>query len=376
MSLWTIKRSITDTPATGVPSTNLNDRIALPIIQPLPLPVDVVKHYYWTHSPRPASREEVPYIKLTEKRLRTNALIAQLKYSLGLTTSGAAGVAQQLASRPDASKLLKTIANDVTTGAGFIGSVGENIIPGNLNDAASQSPYLIPYRNLYLTENTGWKFYFPYFENAWDGIHNQFGSSGPTNAFGGISQVGAEFLTGITEMIAASNRPFDVTYVERSKFFNYSDDGEDITVTFPLINTGEVTYNDVFNNWQLIFLLLYNNRPGKTSINTVEQPVIYEVEIPGIKFFPYAYISNISVDFQGARRRMVLNVPYSELQTSVDTTVGGGREISEFLTGHKVEAIIPDAYMIKIVLHGLNSSTRNFMYHMLTKQEVIQTAEV
>jgi hypothetical protein len=376
MSLWTIRRSALDVPATGVPATNVNDRVALPIIQPMPLPVDVVRHYYWTHSPRPASREEVPYIKLTEKRLRTNALISQLKYSLGLTANGANEIAQQLASRPDASKLLKTIAGDVQTGAGLITSVSDKILPGNANDTAWNSPYLVPYRNLYLTENTGWKFFLPYFENAWDGIQNQFSSSGPTNALGTMAQAGSEFLTGVTEMLAATNRPFEVTYVERSKFFNYSDDGEDITITFPLINTGQVEFNDVFNNWQLIFLLMYNNRPGKTSINTVEQPVIYEAEIPGVKFFPYAYISQLSVDFQGARRRLVFDVPYAETQTTVDTTTDGTRSVSQLTSSHKVEAIVPDAYMVKIVLHGLNSTTRNFMYHMLTKQEIVQATEV
>lgn len=378
MALWTIRRSILDTPATGLAATTANDKIALPIVRPFGGgTVDVVKHWYWTHSPKPYSREEVPYVRLIEKRLRANALISQLKYSLGQAVGQTAGVLEELANKPDTSNLVKAIAKDVKTlqktGEALLNKAG---IGSNVGDTASQSPFLTPYRNLYLTQDTGWKFFLPYFENSWDGVLNQFSSQGPSNSFGAIAQGASELLTGGLEILATAAKPFSVTYVERAKFFNYSDEGEDITITFPLINTGEATYTDVFNNWQLIYLLLYNNRPGKTSMNTVEQPVLYEVEIPGIKFFPYAYISNISVDFHGARRRMTMNIPYAEEQITVDTTTTGGQEITNQLTGHSIQTIIPDAYMLKITLHGLNTSTRNFMYHMLTRQETVQAGEV
>ena len=46
--------------------------------------VNVVRDFYWTYSkPGDVSRSEVPKIILTERALRTNALISQLKYSLG-----------------------------------------------------------------------------------------------------------------------------------------------------------------------------------------------------------------------------------------------------------------------------------------------------
>ena len=45
--------------------------------------VDVVNNFYWTYSPQ-SSRIEVPTILLSEKQLQVNALVSQLKYSLGI----------------------------------------------------------------------------------------------------------------------------------------------------------------------------------------------------------------------------------------------------------------------------------------------------
>lgn len=387
MALWSIDRTSLDTPSTGLPNNNLTDRIANPsMLNASNLPfgrlIDVVTNFNWTYSPRPTSREEVPLVKLIERRLLTNALIAQLKYSIGTTANTLEEIATQLQARAAAAggndtikSLLALVAQDASNLATVGEGIAQRVLPGDENATLQTSSYLQPYRNLYITKPTGWRYYLPYFENTWEGLQNQFGSTGASNLIGNITQGAADLATGVTEIAATIQRPFDITYVERSKFYNYADDGEDITVTFPLINTGSATYDDVINNWQLIYLLLFQNRPGKTSINTVEQPVLYEVEIPGIKFFPFAYMSNISVDFQGARRRMVLNIPYTEVQTSVDETVGEGRDVTRILNAYSFDAIIPDAYIVKLTLHGLNTTTRNFMYHMLTNQRVLEATE-
>ena len=59
--------------------------------------VNVVRDFYWTYSPvGDVARAEVPRIILTERKLRTNALISQLKYSLGQTFSGGAQTLQNI----------------------------------------------------------------------------------------------------------------------------------------------------------------------------------------------------------------------------------------------------------------------------------------
>lgn len=376
MALWTLKREVFENPSTGV-TNSLNDRIASPSLdRTSEQRVDVVSNFKWTNSPGgQASREEVPSIYLTERRLLTNALIAQLKYSLGGVGSGAAAIGTLIDQTFGGSLLAKTMAQSFRAAGTTAQGVADWIATNDDNTAINSSPYLKPYKNLYVSQKTGWRYRMPYFENPQDVMQNQFGTTGASNMLGNLAQGAAEFITGAAELLSTALNPQGITYVERTKFFNYSDDGNDINVTFPLINTGSATYNDVLNNWQLVYLLLLQNRPAKTSINTVEPPVIYEVNIPGIRYIPYAYMSSISVEFQGARREMSLSIPYSEAQTTQDDTVIGGSEVSTLLTPFTIDAIIPDAYIVRFTLHGLNTPTRNFMYHTLYSQRVVEALE-
>ena len=50
--------------------------------------VDVINGFYWTHTPLD-KREEVPVLYLSEKRLMTNALVAQAFYSAATIGTGA-----------------------------------------------------------------------------------------------------------------------------------------------------------------------------------------------------------------------------------------------------------------------------------------------
>jgi len=390
MAIWTISRTALDNPATGTGQANLNDKAAFPLLGATNTSdntlIDVVENFQWTYSPRTSKTAfgEVPYVRLREKRLLTNALIAQLKYSLGKIEDTAPGVAStiaQYASRTNIS-IFKAIGASVgavtSTIGGVAGLVSNAFLPGDDNPTIATSPYLAPYRNLYISRDTGWRYRLPYFEDSLENVQNMFSTSGPTNALGALLQPAVDasmFTAEAFSTFATVNAPFSITYIERSKFFNYSDDGEDISVSFPLINTGSSTFTDVINNWQLLYLLMYQNRPGKTSINTVEQPVIYELEIPGVKFFPFAYISSMSVNFVGARRRLSLQIPYSEVQTTVDTRNANNTDVTQQLTYYAVDTIVPDAYFVKITFHGMNTTTRNFMMHMLARPQIVTASE-
>ena len=114
--------------------------------------------------------------------------------------------------------------------------------------------------------------------------------------------------------------------------------------------------------------MVYQNRPGKTGFNTVDQPVIYEARIPGTKFFPYCYISSLNVEFAGSRRELAINIP--SVNSSVDPT---GSSTSTSTGASTINAIIPDAYRVKITLKSLTANTRNFMAYMVSSPNVIQT---
>ena len=148
------------------------------------------------------------------------------------------------------------------------------------------------------------------------------------------------------------------TYIEKSQQFSMGQKGRDVSFTVPLLNTG--TFNDVKRNWQLIFGLVYQNRPGRVSKSIIDQPVIYEVHIPGVAYMPYAYISNLSVKFLGNRRDMELDVPI------MDEGVDGG------ITNNigTIRTVIPDAYELSVTVTGLNEETRNFIYASVKKDRL------
>ena len=57
-------------------------------------------------------------------------------------------------------------------------------------------------------------------------------------------------------------------YVEQSKQYNFGQDGRSFNIQFPLLNTG--TYEDVKRNWQFLFGLIYQNKPGRINRNLLE----------------------------------------------------------------------------------------------------------
>ena len=334
--------------------------------------VDVVNSYYWTYSKTDRkAREETPTLFLKEKELKTNALVAQLLYTIGAAGEGFTEVAGDIVGQQNVesfkSAILKTFKTVASTSGVANSSIGKTIQTA-LDRVKDENPtfedqrniWLQPYKNLYLTKDTGWEFNLPYFENFATIAQNIFSQdSGPGNFLGMLSS-GADLLTNAADIASVLREPTQISYVERSKFFNYPTEGEDFTFMFPLINTGSSIYADVIKNWQLIYLLLYNNRPARKNASVIEQPKVYEVSLPGVKYIPFAYISNISIDFQGARRQMKIPRPPGTTTRAINSLE------------NNYDAVIPDAYIVKISLKGLIAESRNFMYHMLSPDGPVQ----
>ena len=169
-----------------------------------------------------------------------------------------------------------------------------------------------------------------------------------------------EGTRGLVEGLAsAMNIKEPGTYIEKPKFYQFDDSGDDVTVSFPLLNTGHATYQDVIRNWQFIYLLVYQNRPVRFTRDLIEPPVIYEVSLPGFKYMPYAYISKLEVQFQGSRRPM--QMVYKD-----ESSLGQANNV--------VNTIIPDGYNVQITLKGLVAETRNFLYTSLNADPVSVTS--
>ncbi len=367
--------------------------------------IDVVHDFQWTQTPT-TGRHEVPFVRMSEYRVEFNSLIQNIKYQLetfgdmvndaaagdvkdkGLIAKGLDGGATTLKAVADTFLAEKTFNN-----IGLEKKGGRYKFDGAATAGAKLPGYLEPYRNLYGLRATGFEYYMPYFHTDWKQIKSAWGE-----AEGGIPMITDLASKEGTLQTFMNTTLMDQNtlgaYIERPKMFAYSDEGPEISFSIVLSNTNDE--DDVVRNWHLAFMLAYQNLPNKTSKIFLEPPVIYEAEVPGQTYFPYAYISNLAVVNRGATR--VMKIPYYNITSdsepaSIDSqrnlhrdqlrwdsyssdkmarnTMAGGlwKQIVSSSTldnSNKikmVEAIIPDAFEITITLKSLLPETKNLLFH-------------
>ncbi len=332
-------------------------------------PIDVINDFPWTKSPK-SSREYVPAAYIKEKRLLTNSTLANFFYSI----LAGADVVQTATDRIESGNIqvgsnelnvydtlsaagvsFSGVKNALTSGAKTAGNFvedvktkAENFIT---NDDNFRDKILRPYNGLYYTEDTGFKYYLPYFSDDYLKTENAF--SEDSQKIMGLSDISQTIGKAFDAVRGVAFMDKPGVYVEQSKQYQFGQEGRDITINFPLLNTG--TYEEVKRNWQLIFGLIYQNKPGRINRNLLELPVIYEFYIEGVAYMPYSYITKIQVDFVGNRRTMDIEIPSFSV-TSLNESLQD-RTI--------INTVIPDAYNISISFSGLNKETKNFLIRSL-----------
>jgi hypothetical protein len=215
-------------------------------------------------------------------------------------------------------------------------------------------PLLEPYEGLYITEDTKFSYVLPYFNDLQVMVQNSFNVNDEMLTQGTLLGKTINTVRSAAESLARMAYFTEPgLYIERPKFYQFKQTGDTVSFSFPLINTGFSTYDDVRLNWQLVFLLTYQNRPNRRTRELIDPACIYEVNIPGVKYIPFAFISQLKIDYIGARRQMELEVP---------TQNGTGTIVT----------IVPDAYVVTVTLEGLVADTQNFLASMLGgKQDVV-----
>lgn len=329
-------------------------------------PIDVNNDFNWTKSPK-SSRQDVPKLRLIEKRIAKNSTVSNLAYSLLANVDLANTVSQQGAASIDLlagnekAEVQNSLQNLKSSAADSVNDVINNSetltkVKGKLNEVfdfeSFQSNVLRPYNYLYVTEKTGFEYIFPYLEDDYRESNITMGEDQQniaTSILGAVSDI-AQQAAGVALVL----RPG--VYIEEAKQFTMGQEGRTLNVKIPLLNTG--SYEDILKNWQLIFGLVYQNRPGRITKNLVDVPVIYEAFIEGMTYMPYAYIKGLSVSFLGNRRTMKIKIPVTKF-TSEGSDVG--------VQTREITTVIPDAYQLNLSITGLNEETRNFMYESIDR---------
>ena len=320
------------------------------------IPINVREDFQWTKSPR-SSRLDVPALSLKEKRIIKNSTVTNLAYSVNATADLAKTLSDKISQgdfiffNEDAIKegsILESTTNLVKGGASTISDTLEAtqslINEKLLGTQTFKSTVLQPYNGLYSVESTGFQYVFPFLNDEYRSLNTSLGSD-QENFFTGFQKTAIDTAQKVAGT-AFALRPG--VYIEESRQFQMSQEGRSIDIEIPLLNTG--SFDDILQNWQLLFGLTYQNRPGRITKNLVDIPVIYEALVEDILYMPYAYISSLTVSFLGNRRTMQINVP-----------VEGNSDTPKL----SINAAIPDAYLLKLTLKGLNEETRNFMYESI-----------
>ena len=378
--------------------------------------INVVDDFQWTNTPK-SHRQEVPFIRMSEYRVNFNSLMMNLRYFLSIGTDrgklagfDAGAQLTALNAKMTAKKALGAFTGtklsgvekvkDAALGAAqkAVSTLSKNMIkpPQTLPD------YLRPYYGLYGATTSGFEYYFPYFEASWKET-----STGWTDTKGGglfqfiFDQLGDSGLPQTILDTAAVDQNVLAAYIERPKMYDYSSaEGREYSFTFTLLNTDDT--DDVIRNWHLVFMLAYQNLPNRTSKTQLEPPVIYEIEVPGQFYSPFAYIKGLQVKNLGAQRRAEIAYRHDgSAEEGVIETIKELESVDSNPTFHKsklrgtlpsfglanqgkvkadatgtyetkhIETIIPDAYEITVNVSSLIPESKNLFWHSANKTNSI-----
>lgn len=133
---------------------------------------------------------------------------------------------------------------------------------------------------------------------------------------------------------------------EKIKGFAPPENGDSVSLSFFLYNT--LRADVIQKNWEFLYVLNYQNLPNRRSINLLDPPCVYRVQIPGYKRFPIAAIEKLKVENVGLTR-------YIDL-TNGSLTFPGNAIGSQNSANVKM---IPEAYKVTMTVRSLLTATQN-----------------
>ena len=306
--------------------------------------IDVINDFAWTASPTAKTKLNIPYLYATELRQEQNSLVSSALYYIN-------SMANSSITTDAVDALTKMIGGSAGGEVkGYLEQFkqGINSLITSGADQSILSTYLQSYLGLYLTKPTGFKYAFPFFSGNPHNIKNSWQDSSQIKSMY-ADQLVEQGMKIVDTAAATINIMQPGTYIEKPRYYHYPTEGESISFSLPLINTIQKgTKLPYQQNYELLWMLAYQNKPYRTSFSRILPPKLYTVAIPGMKYFPYAYISNMTVDFLGTRRQLEVTTPIGVATTS-----------------------IPEAYMLNITFTSLLADTGNLMISEGFRSKVI-----
>ena len=310
--------------------------------------IDVVSQFKWTASKINEDVIKIPHILVKEYYLKKSTLAHQLAYYADTATG--AGLNNLKVTENFVGLKGKGITDALKSGAEKISKNLRRLT--GIKASSTDSKTIQMYSNMYPICPTGFDYRFPYYSDSyasrnhsWASAFQGFGENEITKIAEDLISAAQKYTTDQSVIGAGITEPG--VFVERSKYYQPSE-GESISVTFPLLNTFDV--GDVQKNFDLIWLLTFQNTPYRKNKSLLDPPCMYEVLIPGVRYIKFAVVDRLTVQFLGTRREIELQIPSDS---------GGGRVPKK--------TIVPEAYNITLSFKSLNTDSSNFMIEAINK---------
>lgn len=333
----------------GKLNLKLNNDDGRPVLKPNRTVIDVVNDFSWYAGPKATEKalNKIPCAFLVEREQLLSSLISGALYYLNAGAQTVRVIGE--------SKYIQSVLGRVGEGGKKvlegIGSSFNNIFDsisdatGSITDQALlRQNNLNSLQGIYFTKPTGFQYRLPMYdqqlttENEW------------SDAKDGDSFIGRYVSTGqgvVDNIAQVVNFAQPGTYIEKPRYFQGAG-GHTETIKFPLANTiKRGNQSPVQQNYELLWLLAFQNKAYKTSFSRTPPPKIYSVNVPGQFSMPYAYISNMSVDFIGTVRKQKVFVPSG-------TGVGN-------IGVKSIETPVPEAYEVSLQFTSLIKDYGNTM---------------
>ncbi len=325
-----------------------------PVLVPTRKVIDVVNDFSWYAGPKATEQalNRIPCCFITEREQLLSSLISGGIYYLNAGATGLNNLAQSdfvqsLLGKAQEGGNVQSFGSAVTdTIAGVTNAI--NSLAGTEIDRKLLSMHnLKSLDGIYYTRPTGFHYRFPLYESPQGELSQGFG----TDPSGQVGKLAGEFIKGITElgetMGKGANFAQPGVYIEKPQYFQ-GVGGRTETVEFPLSNTvRRGAQSPIQQNFVLLWLLAFQNRPYRTSFARTPPPKIYTVQVPGHFSMPYAYIDDMSVEFVGTVRKAKVYIPS-----------GNGEGALSF---KQIKTDVPEAYNVKLSFKSLIGEYANTM---------------
>jgi hypothetical protein len=271
----------------------------------------VHSEYDWTSIPRNSPyRDTAPYIKVISYKVTSSAALNRLRSYLSLLDTDVNGFYENLYNNTVQSNtyFFPYFGDNVRSFSNEFGDTFQNSVLGSvdsmINKLAEETAIFSEAKVLENMKNLG------------------------TNAYDmGKKALGGSFSGSFNDLTKGmSTAPG--SYIETPKMYVYAQNDSSLDVSFPLYNT--INSDAWEKNYNLIDELVTINRPKRLTPITMEQPYLYEIVLPGIRYMRWAFCSSFSINLLGSRR--IIN-----------------------------DKIIPDGYQVNMSFTSLTTEVSNFM---------------